>query len=239
MCTALSKAAPRPLYRARHRTQEGLFQILVQTVSNLRPFLLHSSDGIGTKVQHGWPLTLRWRQHLVTLDIMVTMKWIGISGSRDATRLAEDDVREAVRGIILCGDGIVTGGALGIDYFATDEALKLNPTATQIKIFLPVTLERYATHYRKRAQEGVITSEQAEMLITQLVRIKEVNPGALVENITNTVVDKSTYYERNMKVVEASDELLAVSVNGSPGTQDTIDKARASGKPVIVKSYNI
>lgn len=129
------------------------------------------------------------------------MKWVAISGSwRKTNKKIENDVRKLVRDIISRGDGIVTGGALNVDYFATDEALKLNPEAIQIKICLPVTLERYAAHYRKRAQEGVITSQQAEDLISQLTTLKRANPLALIENQKNTVVDTTTYYERNNRV---------------------------------------
>lgn len=168
------------------------------------------------------------------------MKWIGITGSwRKTSGEVEADVRSMVQGIIERGDGIVTGGALNVDWFATDEALRLNPTATQIKVFLPVTLERYAAHYRKRADEGVITHEQAERLIEQLTKLKEANPTALIEHPTNTVVDKTTYFERNSQVVELSDEMLGFQVNDSEGVQDTIDKAREQGKPAEVKKYDI
>ena len=49
----------------------------------------------------------------------------------------EADVRRTVRQAIERGDGIVTGGALNVDYFATDEALKLDPKVARIKVFLP------------------------------------------------------------------------------------------------------
>jgi len=43
--------------------------------------------------------------------------------------------KKRIRAIINDGNGIVSGGALGVDYIATDEALRLNPSATQIKIY--------------------------------------------------------------------------------------------------------
>lgn len=166
------------------------------------------------------------------------MKWIGICGSREARpgTKAEEDVRREVATIISRGDGIVSGGALGIDYFATDEALKLNQSAEQIKIFLPTTLDIYKKHYRNRADEGVITKDEAEMLISQLVALKNANPDSLIGNPHNTVVDKATYYERNTAVLNASDEILAFRVTDSGGTQDTIDKAKEKGTPV--KEFN-
>jgi len=166
------------------------------------------------------------------------MKWVAISGSwRKTNEEVENDVRQAVREIIKRGDGIVTGGALNVDYFATDEALKANPEAKQIKVCLPVTLELFSAHYRKRADEGVITHQQAEELITQLTALKKANPSALIENEKNTIVDKDTYYERNTKVMDLSNELYAFQVNDSEGVQNTVDKARDNGKFVKLKKY--
>ena len=166
------------------------------------------------------------------------MKWVAISGSwRKTNEEVENDVRQAVREIIKRGDGIVTGGALNVDYFATDEALKVNPEAKQIKVCLPVTLDLFSAHYRKRADEGVITHQQAEELITQLTALKKVNPSALIENKKNTIVDKDTYYERNTKVMDLSNELYAFQVNDSEGVQNTVDKARDNGKFVKLKKY--
>ena len=167
------------------------------------------------------------------------MKWIGVIGSRLAEpgSKAESDAREEVRKIIARGDGVVSGGALGIDYFATDEALKNDPTGKQIKIFLPVTLDLYAKHYRARAEEGVITKSQAEELISQLTRLKKTNPGSVVESASKSVVDKDAYYERNTEVVKASDEILAFRVTNSGGTEDAIGKARERRIPVAEFKY--
>ena len=168
------------------------------------------------------------------------MKWIGISGSwRKTNSKVETDVRNLVREVIAKGDGIVTGGALGVDYFATDEVLKLNPSAKQIKVYLPTTLQIYATHYRKRAKEGVITRTQAEELISQLEKLAKLNPSAVIVNRENKLVNTDTYYQRNMEVVNASDELVAFQVNGSQGTQDAINKAEQQGKKVKRFIYSI
>jgi len=142
-------------------------------------------------------------------------------------------------GISVPGDGIVSGGALNVDSFALSEAMKLNKDCSQIKIFLPVTLEIYDKHYHKRADEGVITKEQADELIAKLSKIKKANPKSLIESQKNIIVDKTTYYERNMAVVEASDELLAFQVNDSEGVEDTVAKAKAKNIPVKVFKYKI
>lgn len=166
--------------------------------------------------------------------------WFGISGSwRKTSEDVEKGVREAVRKIIERGDGIVSGGALNVDFFATDEALKLNPAADKIKIFLPVVLDIYAAHYRKRATEGVITSEQAENLIAQLESLNKANPSALIGNTQNTIVDPKTYFERNTEVVNASDALVGFQVNESEGVGDTIEKAIGQGKPVCLEKFTL
>lgn len=167
------------------------------------------------------------------------MKWVAISGSwKETSDQVEQDVRREVHKILLGGDGIVTGGALNVDYQATDEVLKLK-RYQQIKVFLPTTLSIYASHYRKRATEGVITKQQAEDLIIQLTTLKERNPTALIENTENTVVNTDTYFARNTEVVNAADELIAFQVNKSKGVQDTIEKANAKRIPIHLFSYTV
>ena len=130
------------------------------------------------------------------------------------------------------GDGIVSGGALNVDFIALDEALEADPKAKRIKIFLPTTLKKYARHYRKHARLGNITSKQAEDLIAQLAGLKKINPKALIENPDTNFTEenkKEKYYERNTQVVEASDELISFRIRTKAseglGTADTIEKA--------------
>ncbi|TSC77792.1 MAG: hypothetical protein G01um101433_466 [Parcubacteria group bacterium Gr01-1014_33] len=167
------------------------------------------------------------------------MRWIAISGSRETNKEIERDVRDTVREILERGDGIITGGALGVDWFATDEALRIDKGAHQIKVFLPTSLEMYADHYRKRVTEGVITHDQAEMLIAQLRSLKTINPYALIENAQNSIVDMRSYYERNTSIIYAADELIAFQVNESSGTQDTINKARRKEIFIELFQYTI
>src|SRR3990167_8606341 len=121
----------------------------------------------------------------------------------------------------------------------TDELLKLNPEADLIKIFLPVTLDKYIAHYKNRAKECVINDNQFNNLSNQLNKIKSINPQAIIENKVNTEVNKETYYERNTKIVNQSDELIAFHVNESKGVQDSIDKAKEKNIPVKIYKYTI
>ncbi|MCJ7792686.1 MAG: hypothetical protein MUP45_01800 [Candidatus Marinimicrobia bacterium] len=169
------------------------------------------------------------------------MKWVAITGSwRATTKKIEKDVRQTVRKIMTDGNGIVTGGALNVDYFATDEAIKLNPSCDRIKVFLPATLARYSLHYLKRAREGVITKNQVESLISQLEKLKRINPQALIENNKNTVVNKRTYFERNTDVIKAADELVAFHASVShAGVQDTVAKAKERGFKTKIFKYKL
>lgn len=165
--------------------------------------------------------------------------WTAISGSwRTVAAAVERDVRASVRGILAAGGGIVSGGALGVDYIATDEALRRDPAAQSIRIILPTSLSDYANHYFKKAGEDVITPKQAQDLIGQLTAVKDANPAALHE-MPHKVCTPETYYARNTAVLDAADNLAAFQVNGSAGTQDTIDKALARGMTVAHKKYSI
>jgi hypothetical protein len=168
------------------------------------------------------------------------MRWIGITGScRETNKQIAQDVRAVVRNIILRGDGIVTGGAFCVDWFATDEALKLDPAASRIKVCIPVALVLYDAHYRQRAEEGICAYWQVQLLIKQLMTLVAANPAALIQDRINTIVNQKAHNDRNTQVVNLSDELYGFQVNDSQGVQDTIDKARRQGKPVNVKKYFI
>jgi aspartokinase-like uncharacterized kinase len=102
-------------------------------------------------------------------------------------------------------------------------------------------LENIFSTLQKTAREGVITSKQAEDLIAQLEFVKKANPKAIIENKVNKIVDKTTYFERNMEEVKASDELYAFHVVQSTGggTIDTIEKAKQLGLKVIRFDYEL
>jgi hypothetical protein len=88
----------------------------------------------------------------------------------------------------------------------------------------------------QRAAEGVISAQQAEDLVRQLQDVAQA--GGLVEHPERPqVVDVTTYYRRNQDVVDVADELLVFQVNDSGGVQDTVDRARAKGIPVVVFTY--
>lgn len=163
------------------------------------------------------------------------MTWVGVSGSwRYAPPGLPDAVHREVAAALGAGKSIVAGGALGVDYWATETALTIDPA--RLKVILPTSFTTYAAHYRRRAAEGVISGEQAEDLIRQLEVVAQA--GGLVEHPERPqVVDVTAYYLRNQDVVDVADELLAFQVNASGGTQDTVDRARLKGIPVVLFTY--
>jgi len=71
-------------------------------------------------------------------------KWVAISGSwRKTNKKIENDVRKTVRKVLSSKKGIITGGALSVDYFATDEAIKNDPSCKALKIYLPTTSKSF------------------------------------------------------------------------------------------------
>jgi hypothetical protein len=168
------------------------------------------------------------------------MKRYAISGSWRKTNAAvEADVRQAVREVMTDGDAIVTGGALDVDFFAVDEALKMDPLAERVLVLLPVAFDTYEAYLREDAATGLATGEQVEELLHQLVQLRAVNPAALVEGPIDAIVDQASCFARNTDIIGAADELFAFQVDGSAGVQDAVDKARAQRKPVRVWQYEI
>lgn len=171
------------------------------------------------------------------------MKWIIFTGTwRLTNKDVENDVRLAARQVFEYGDGLVTGGgATGVDYFAMDEFLKLNPECNRIRIFIPARLPHFISDYRKNWKHSPITDSDIDNLEYLLRIIKERNPSAIFEvRKDQGDIIQAEYDIRHDQEVTFSDEVYAFQVNNSSGTQDTIDKARSAGLPVSLhKKYTI
>lgn len=170
------------------------------------------------------------------------MKWIIFTGTWRLTNTdVENDVRQAARDVFERGDGIVVGGATGVDYFAMDEFIKLNPSCTRMRVFLPARLDHFIADYHKNWKHAPITKKDIENLSYLLNRIKERNPSAVFEIRKNDGdITQNEYDARHDEEVMFSDEVYTFQVNNSTGTMDTIVKAQAAGLPIRVhKKYNI
>jgi len=134
------------------------------------------------------------------------------------------------------GNGVITGGALGVDYVAAETVLKCG-RVQQLKIFLPISLKAMCDHYKRRAEEGIITRNEETMITEQLRHVQALDPMSIYDKTPYAQANIKSYYARNTMIVEACGALFAFQVNKSKGTQDAIDKARTLGKPVFVKEY--
>ncbi len=168
------------------------------------------------------------------------MKWILFTGTWRLTNDAvERDVRAAAREVIERGDGIVTGGATGVDYFAMDEALQIDPTASRLRVIIPAYLDSYCHDYYTNWCTEPVTVDSIRALEVLLRTIRAVNPETLIE-MPYDVITQEHYDLRHDEEVKISDEVYAFQVNESTGTQDTIDKAKQSGLPIVVhKKYTL
>lgn len=168
------------------------------------------------------------------------MKWILFTGTwRLTNKEVENDVRNAAREVIQRGDGIVTGGATGVDYFAMDEAIKIDPTASRLKVIIPANLKSYCFDYHTNWCKAPITADSINELEKVLCQIQEANREALVE-MPYDIITQEHYNLRHNEEVKVSDEVYAFQVNNSTGTQDTIDKASKAGLPITLhKKYLI
>ena len=177
------------------------------------------------------------------------MKWYGISGSwRNITSDVERDVKDAAESIILYQGGsregeinprkgIVTGGALGVDFLAAQTVLEKGDPERQLRIYLPVGLEKYLEYYESMAKKGAITYTQAADLARLLTGFRAISSGIISHYGDYEEVNRKSYYERNTGIVRLCDELYSFQVNDSRGTQDAIDKAISLGKIVHLKRY--
>lgn len=170
------------------------------------------------------------------------MRWIIFTGTWRLTNSeVENDVRQAAREVYKNGDGIVTGGATGVDYFVMDEFLKHDPGATRMRVFIPARLKHFLEDYRKNWKHAPITDTHIDNLERVLRLIQSRNPSALFEEKKETGdITQDEYNLRNTMEILWSDEVYAFQVNGSIGTADTIKKAREAGLPISIhKTYTI
>ncbi len=168
------------------------------------------------------------------------MKWILFTGTWRITNAdVERDVRAAVREVYAQGNAVLTGGATGVDYFAMDEAMKIDPTARRLRIMIPAFLEDYITDYYTNWCQAPITQSDIDLMASLLRKIKEVNPACVLE-MPNTTITQKDYDVRSKQEIIYTDEVCAFQVNGSKGTQDTIDWAKEAGRVIrLHKQYSI
>lgn len=173
------------------------------------------------------------------------MQWLCISGSwRRVNAVMDKMIREKVAATLAAGDGIIAGGAAGVDYIALQEALRHDPGARRVRIFIPATPERYFDHLRRVGPEGRYTlPEMIEPLIAQLQDLRRRRPAALVGEPAMTEIDQAAYFLRDGAEIAAADALAAYPARTEKGpgkgTWDTVRKAWKKGIAVEVHPFDL
>lgn len=161
------------------------------------------------------------------------MKWCLFTGTWRLTNAeVEHDVRSAVREVFSRGDGVVTGGATGVDFFAIDELQKIDPNFSRLRVFLPTSFSAYMQDYRNNWMHSPITNSHIDQLEELLSEVMKKNPAGLLE-LPYTNITQVEYNLRHLDEVKYANAVYAFQVNHSTGTQDTIDKAKKAGLPVV------
>lgn len=166
------------------------------------------------------------------------MRWFGVSGSWNGfNRRIDLDVRGAATDIVKSGGGIVSRGVWDADFIAAEAAMSAGDRRKQLKIIIPTSLEIYAAHCRRQADEGLVAPDQAERLISQLQTAQAL--GRSLVEMSYETVDQASCQARDQALVGAVDHLLAFCINQNPETADTIRKAQQKGIPTTIKQYQV
>jgi hypothetical protein len=169
------------------------------------------------------------------------MRWIGISGSRTTDARVLADIADDVAELMLQGDGIIAGGALGVDRHATAEALRHDPNAARIQVIIPADLGTYRQYFVRQLHRGDrrhnnATPEAIDALLDQLAFLKA--RSALLE-LPHTRVNAESFHARNRAIVVRVSELRAYCVNRSSGTMYTARQSELAGIPATVRHYTV
>lgn len=176
--------------------------------------------------------------------------WIGITGSwRTINQQTVDDVADLVHEALDRDYGIVTGGALGMDYVASEVVIRRDMASESLRVILPVESSAYMAHYGHTADHTPTASgnridvSQGTGLASQIYYLTQHHPKSLFE--TDTFNEDQfmnpeqqdyrihAYYFRNGLVAHACDGLGIFQVNKSRGVADTIMKTQLSTKPTL------
>jgi hypothetical protein len=117
--------------------------------------------------------------------------------------------------------------------------LKFGNPKKQLKVVLPIKLNKFIEHFKKRVKEKVIIRKQFKEITSQWLEIKKASPESILDETNFQEANEESYFARNQTIINLCNELYAFQVNESKGVQDAINKAKAQGKIVHLKKYEI
>ena len=209
-------------------------------------YLLHVNTIAGKSVRKDFEKFIDWMR----VDRQNTL-WIGISGSwRITNHEVIEDVTEVTRQIMNRGYGIITGGALGVDYLTTRVVLEEGDPENKLRIVLPLPKQLYTENFRVAERDNKIHPSQAHALINQIETIEKKYPKVLFDNIEVSHQDhdqflsslrlrERKYTDRNSLVSYACNGLVGFCVNDSDGVLNTLSSAKIMNKEFFLYPYDI
>lgn len=179
--------------------------------------------------------------------------WIGITGSwRTINEKVVDDLTSIVRYILDNNFGILTGGALGVDYIATEIVLREGSPEKQLRITLPINKIDYIRHFKNSSLNSKIHHSQMMAIADQITYINRNFPDIIFDasgfdqneflKPINEKYREDCYSFRNNLIGDGCDGLIPFWINGSAGVEDTIKTVEFLRKPVFMSKelkYNI
>lgn len=133
--------------------------------------------------------------------------------------LMEQHIRKSVNDGF---DRFVSGMALGVDMMFAEIVLKVRDEGYDIKLVAEVPFPDQPSRWPSGTQE----------------RYQNILDRADEVNVTSDAYSQDAFFERNGRIVDQSDEILAVWEGWeSGGTFDTVQRAGESGKRVTVIDY--
>jgi hypothetical protein len=167
-------------------------------------------------------------------EMLEVKTWALFTGTwRTTSKEVEGDVRSCVRDVIRSGRGVLTGGATGVDYFAMDETLRINPDASKLKVIIPAYLDYCLKDCYKNWCQKPITKKEIDLVALTLKHLRKIRSSNLIE-MPNKIITQEHYDLRSEQEVLNCNEIYAFQVNNSSGTQLTLDFAKKIGVPIVL-----
>lgn len=143
----------------------------------------------------------------------------------------EKEIRQLAERVMREGNILVTGGMIGADFLAADEALIFDSWAERISIVLPTDIDAYEAYIHQLSSRGKLTQAQATLLIGQLRSIYLANPDAVVTIKTSSLPPIPSLKGLVDAVIARSDEIYLFTAAADP---DFLQRAKKNHVSVHV-----
>lgn len=156
-------------------------------------------------------------------------KWIAFGGNRWINERTFKRTQAITRELIKQKCKIVTGGAEGVDNAIAQASLKYKIPESDLRIYLPQTIERQYQRYKKLEGE-----RKAKKLLVVLKEIQKLYPKSIIENKHEFKNYRLAANHRNSLIEAQARGMIMVKPQGSRGSSNALRKAIRDKVPFIV-----